>query len=182
MLVYRVSLNRFFVIKTSRRKIAMTHNNEGHGSNNKEEKVVNMQGEALSNEEQFNLFLGKSTAITQKVELKRFAGVTFELQPIDGTTMDQIQERATYYTKAKRNESPRKRTDEQLIQAGIIAHGVKTPDLQSKALQEKYNEPTAIDAIKRHFLSGELIHLTGEIMALSGFNDDEDFEVEVKKP
>ena len=134
----------------------------------------------LSPEEQMELFLGKTTNITRVIHLSRFEGVDYVLKPIDGETMDAIQERATFFDKpAKRNEQPKKRVDEQMLQAGIISEGVVSPDL--KKLAEHYGEVDVFRAVKRHFLAGELLFLTSEIMDLSGFNEEEAIE-EVKKP
>jgi len=133
-------------------------------------------------EESMRLLLGQSTNITAEVHLKRFGDLPFILRPIDGEEMDQIQERATFYR--VKGKTRTKEMDETLLQTQLISRGVKSPDLNSEAFLAHYKESDPAQAIKKHFLAGELTYLSGEIMALSGFDNDEEEETieAVKKP
>ena len=147
-------------------------------TNKQENKGLQVLAGGLSAEDQMKAFLGTSPDIQTTVHLKRFEGVDFVLKPIDGNKMDSIRERATYYKKTKKSAEPQKVVDEELIQAGIIQSAVIAPDMEP--LKEAYKKDDLMQAIKAHFLAGELQALTQEVLDLSGFNEDL-YEEDVKK-
>jgi hypothetical protein len=105
---------------------------------------------------------------TKEFTMKRF-GVDFELQAIDGNTVNRMREQATFVTKKG------KEFDDELFGALIIEKGCNVPNWNDKKLIEKYG--SSDKAITSILLAGEIAKLSGAILELSGFADDEEDEI-----
>lgn len=105
------------------------------------------------------------------VYMQRF-GVNFRIQAIDGDTLNKITERCTFYVgKGSKRE---KQLDEEKFGALIIAKSCIVPKWDESTLLDKYETKDVTTVIKKRLLAGEIAKLAGEIMELSGFEDDED--------
>ena len=105
------------------------------------------------------------------VFMKRF-GVNFRIRAIDGRTINQMRELATYPTKGGG-----KQLDQEKFGALIIEKGCVVPDWTAPELLAKFG-PTPADAIQKRLLAGEIAKLSNEILDLSGFDEDEAEAVE----
>lgn len=103
------------------------------------------------------------------VPMKRL-GVDFQIQALDGKTINKIQEQCTHYTgKGAKRE---KIMDEEQFGALVIQKACLIPDWSAKELIEKYGTPT--EAILGLLLAGEIAKLSAEILEISGFDSDEE--------
>ncbi|MBD2867741.1 hypothetical protein IDH41_04060 [Paenibacillus sp. IB182493] len=97
-------------------------------------------------------------------------GVDFQIQALDGKTINRIQEQCTHYTgKGSKRE---KVLDEEQFGALVIQRACLIPDWSARELIEKYGTPT--EAILGLLLAGEIAKLSSEILEISGFDSDED--------
>ncbi|MNK26833.1 Phage XkdN-like protein [compost metagenome] len=106
------------------------------------------------------------------IPMKRL-GVDFQIQALDGKTINRIQEQCTHYSgKGPKRE---KVLDEEQFGALVIQKACLIPDWTAKELIEKYGTPT--EAILGLLLAGEVAKLSTEILEISGFdNDDEEIK------
>jgi len=103
------------------------------------------------------------------IPMKRL-GVDFQIQALDGKTINRIQEQCTHYTgKGNKRE---KVMDEEQFGALVIQKACLIPDWSAKELIDKYGTPT--EAILGLLLAGEIAKLSSEILEISGFNADDD--------
>ncbi|GIP24232.1 MULTISPECIES: hypothetical protein [Paenibacillus] len=103
------------------------------------------------------------------VHMKRL-GVDFQIQALDGKTINRIQEQCTHYTgKGQKRE---KVLDEEQFGALVIQKACLIPDWSAKELIDKYGTPT--EAILGLLLAGEVAKLSTEILEISGFDSDDD--------
>lgn len=100
------------------------------------------------------------------VPMRRF-GVNFRIQAIDGRTITRMREQATFHRKGGE-----KVFDDEKFGALIIEKGCVSPDWSDKALIAAFG-PTVADVIQKRLLAGEISKLSGEILTLSGFGDDD---------
>ena len=107
------------------------------------------------------------------VHMKRF-GVDFEIQAIDGKTVQRVRDQASYPVKGGG-----KKLDGDLFGALLIAKACVSPDWNDKQILSSFG-PTAADAIQNRLLAGEISKLTEEILNLSGFGDDDEAIENVK--
>lgn len=106
---------------------------------------------------------------TKDIPMKRL-GVDFQIQALDGKTINKIQEQCTHYTgKGSKRE---KVMDEEQFGALVIQKACLIPDWSAKELIEKYGTPT--EAILGLLLAGEIAKLSAEILEISGFDSDEE--------
>ncbi|WP_334077983.1 phage tail assembly chaperone [Paenibacillus sanfengchensis] len=106
---------------------------------------------------------------TKDIPMKRL-GVDFQIQALDGKTINKIQEQCTHYTgKGSKRE---KVMDEEQFGALVIQKACLIPDWSAKELTEKYGTPT--EAILGLLLAGEIAKLSAEILEISGFDSDEE--------
>ncbi|WP_410772179.1 phage tail assembly chaperone [Fontibacillus sp. BL9] len=106
---------------------------------------------------------------TKDIPMKRL-GVDFQIQALDGKTINKIQEQCTHYVgKGQKRE---KVMDEEQFGALVIQKACLIPDWSAKELIEKYGTPT--EAILGLLLAGEIAKLSAEILEISGFDSDED--------
>lgn len=106
---------------------------------------------------------------TKDIPMKRL-GVDFQIQALDGKTINKIQEQCTHYTgKGNKRE---KVMDEEQFGALVIQKACLIPDWSAKELIEKYGTPT--EAILGLLLAGEIAKLSAEILEISGFDSDEE--------
>lgn len=99
------------------------------------------------------------------VYMKRF-GVHFRIQAIDGKTINRIREQATYPTKDG------EKVDNEKFGMLIIEKGCAIPNWSDPTLLSKYGASSATEVIGKRLLAGEIAKLAGEILDLSGFDDD----------
>lgn len=103
------------------------------------------------------------------IPMKRL-GVDFQIQALDGKTINRIQEQCTHYTgKGQKRE---KVLDEEQFGALVIQKACLIPDWSAKELVDKYGTPT--EAILSLLLAGEVAKLSTEILEISGFDSDDD--------
>ncbi|MOA17846.1 Phage XkdN-like protein [compost metagenome] len=103
------------------------------------------------------------------IPMKRL-GVDFQIQALDGKTINKIQEQCTHYIgKGSKRD---KVLDEEQFGALVIQKACLIPDWSAKELIEKYGSPT--EAILGLLLAGEVAKLSTEILEISGFDSDEE--------
>lgn len=103
------------------------------------------------------------------IPMKRL-GVDFQIQALDGKTINKIQEQCTHYIgKGSKRD---KVLDEEQFGALVIQKACLIPDWSAKELTEKYGSPT--EAILGLLLAGEVAKLSTEILEISGFDSDEE--------
>ncbi|MEF2967467.1 hypothetical protein V3851_16695 [Paenibacillus sp. M1] len=106
---------------------------------------------------------------TKDIPMKRL-GVDFQIQALDGKTINKIQEQCTHFTgKGPKRE---KVLDEEQFGALVIQKACLIPDWSARELIDKYGTPT--EAILGLLLAGEIAKLSAEILDISGFDSDED--------
>ncbi|MMZ60489.1 Phage XkdN-like protein [compost metagenome] len=106
---------------------------------------------------------------TKDIPMKRL-GVDFQIQALDGKTINKIQEQCTHY--AGKGSKREKVMDEEQFGALVIQKACLIPDWSAKELIEKYGTPT--EAILGLLLAGEIAKLSTEILEISGFDSDEE--------
>ncbi|WP_337102568.1 phage tail assembly chaperone [Paenibacillus sp. YIM B09110] len=113
--------------------------------------------------------LGADCKPKKDVPMKRL-DVEFQIQALDGKTINRIQEQCTHYIgKGQKRE---KVLDEEQFGALVIQKACLIPDWSARELTDKYGTPT--EAILGILLAGEIAKLSAEILEISGFNNDED--------
>lgn len=121
--------------------------------------------------------LATSLEIERDVFIKRL-GVNFRIKAIDTATLDKAREQATHISgKGNKRESV---VDAQKLNAILTVKFCVTPDFTNKALLEKYGAANGVECVTKALLPGELVRIISAGMELSGFNDDEDEEEEIK--
>ncbi len=108
----------------------------------------------------------------KQVWMKRF-DAEFHIQALDGKTINRIREQASYPT---RNG---KQVDEEKFGALLIEKACLMPDWTDKALLDAFG-PTPTDVVQKRLLAGEIVKLTGDILQLSGFGDEDEAVEEAK--
>lgn len=123
-----------------------------------------------SQEDVLKALLGADHKVEKQVFMKRFNS-HFTIKALDGDVIDKIQDQCTYYV-GKPNKRVKK-TDEQKFSALIIQRACVIPNWNAKELLDLYETHDAADVIKKRLLAGELAKLTGEVMDISGFEEEE---------
>lgn len=108
------------------------------------------------------------------VMMTRF-GAPFRIRAIDGDLLNQIQEQCTYSRIGKKGKQE-KHLDETKFQAMIIEKACIAPNWGDKALLDKYKVFEGYEVISKRLLAGEIVKLSGEIMDLSGFGEEDQIE------
>lgn len=121
--------------------------------------------------------LGADLNIEKDVYIKRL-NTYFTIKALDGNTINRISDECTHYV--GKGSKRKKELDEQKFGSLVIVKACVNPNFADKRLLEKYNATLAEEVVQKALLAGEIAKLAGEIMALSGFNDDDDEIEEVK--
>lgn len=121
--------------------------------------------------------LGADLKIEKDVFIKRL-NAHFTIKALDGNTINRITEQCTQHVGKGRNR--KKELDEQKFGALVILKACVAPNFGDKRLLEKYGATLPEEVVTKALLAGEIARLAGEIMELSGFDDDEDGIEEVK--
>ena len=117
----------------------------------------------------------------EKIEVKSLTkkiGEKFEItvQALDAETHSNIQKFAISFDK----KGGLKEIDTYRMQVSTIVAGVIEPSLKDKDLQAHLGAINAADLVKKLFLAGEIAEISGKISELSGFEQDEEIEEEIK--
>ncbi|QHZ58594.1 hypothetical protein M655_024800 [Brevibacillus sp. NSP2.1] len=118
--------------------------------------------------------LGTNTDVKATVHMKRL-GTDFTVKAIDGDTVSRIQEQCTHYS-GKGNKRT-KHVDENAFGMLIVAEGCVDPDFSNAELMRKYGASDPGDCVKKALLAGEIARLSGKILDISGFEDEDEDEV-----
>lgn len=107
--------------------------------------------------------------VTKEVEMPRF-GVSFTIRALTMKEINRMRKQATDLVggKGKTVEV----LDEENFAALLIVAACVNPDWKAPALLAKLGVETAADAVSKRLLAGEMSILSGEIMAVSGFDMD----------
>ncbi len=134
----------------------------------------NTKSEEMSPEDVLRVLLSADHVVEDKFHMKRFK-LDFTLTAIDGNLIDRLQDRCTHYVGKGRNRV--KEVDEQKFGALVIQHGCKVPDWTDASVLKAYNTQDPTDAIKKRLLAGEIQKLSGAILELSGYTEDDTEDV-----
>lgn len=118
--------------------------------------------------------LSADTTPEKDVTMKRF-GIAFRIRAITGQAINQARVQATRIAGKGKKE-----LNEEKFGVILIQKAVTNVDFGAKELLEKYGVEDATEVIPRLLLAGEIVTLTQEIMALSGFEDETDSVDELK--
>jgi hypothetical protein len=100
------------------------------------------------------------------VPMKRF-GVDFRVRAISLKEIKQFRMQATHFI------GKREVIDEELFASLVIAEASIVPNWSDPQLLAKYETNQASDVVAKRLLDGEKAYLAGEIMSVSGFDQDE---------
>lgn len=120
------------------------------------------------------LIAGADSKPQKEVSMPRF-GVKFTIQAIDNKTLARIREQATFPTKQG------ERLNETMMNLLMIEKACVVPNWSDPSLLEAYGVHDACAAIEKALLPGELSKLSIEILALSGFGNEQEEVEEIKK-
>ncbi|MDP5275703.1 phage tail assembly chaperone [Chengkuizengella axinellae] len=109
----------------------------------------------------------------KEIFMKRF-NLHFHIQALDGKTINKIREQASYPVKGGE-----KQVDDEKFGALVIEKACLIPNWTDSQLLEAFG-PTPIDVIQKRLLAGEISKLSNEILALSGFTDEDESLDEIK--
>lgn len=107
--------------------------------------------------------LGATTDIQEGVFIPRLK-TDFIVKALDEDTLEKARAQAT--TGKDRS------VDESLFNRLLIVKAVADPDLNDKALKDRYEASDAADVVKKALLPGEQSRLVQALLKLSGFVDD----------
>lgn len=62
----------------------------------------------------------------------------------------------------------------------IVTYGLVEPDAKNEDLQEHFGAASPKDLVEKLFNGGEIVNLAGEIRKLSGYDEDEKTDEEIK--
>lgn len=114
--------------------------------------------------------------ITDTVAIKRL-GEDFTIKALTGNDLDKIRDQATQIVKnGKKSEL---KVNEEEVARLIIAKSVIDPNFADASLLDHFGAADAGECVQKALLFGEIVSLQEAIMALSGFDDEEEIE-EVK--
>lgn len=97
----------------------------------------------------------------KEVPMRRF-GFNFRIKAISEVEIRQAREQATYG----------KEVDQEKLATILIVKSCVVPDWTDRAITDKFG-PTPVDAVDKRLLPGEKSRLGEEVLALSGYGDDE---------
>ncbi|MBE0335580.1 phage tail assembly chaperone [Paenibacillus sp. 23TSA30-6] len=107
--------------------------------------------------------LGATTDLQEGVYIPRL-GTDFIVKALDEDTLEKARAQAT--TGKDRS------VDESLFNRLLIVKAVADPDLNDKALKDRYEASDAADVVKKALLPGEQARVVQALLKLSGFVDD----------
>lgn len=107
--------------------------------------------------------LGATTDLQEGVYIPRL-GTDFIVKALDEDTLEKARAQATTGKDGS--------VDEALFNRLLIAKAVSDPDLNDKALRDRYEASDAADVVKKALLPGEQSRIVQALLRLSGFVDD----------
>ncbi|MHB0884172.1 phage tail assembly chaperone [Paenibacillus sp. SEL1] len=107
--------------------------------------------------------LGATTDLQEGVYIPRLK-TDFIVKALDEDTLEKARAQAT--TGKDRS------VDESLFNRLLIVKAVADPDLNDKALKDRYEASDAADVVKKALLPGEQARVVQALLKLSGFVDD----------
>ncbi|AET61500.1 hypothetical protein HPL003_23910 [Paenibacillus terrae HPL-003] len=107
--------------------------------------------------------LGATTDLQEGVYIPRLK-TDFIVKALDEDTLEKARAQAT--TGKDRS------VDESLFNRLLIVKAVADPDLNDKALRDRYEASDAADVVKKALLPGEQSRVVQALLRLSGFVDD----------
>lgn len=113
--------------------------------------------------------LGATKDITREVYMGRLKA-KFKIRPLSTPDLKKAGEQATIGDTL----------DNQLHNAAIISIGCIDPVFSDKALRDHYEATDAADCVTKALLPGEVARLVKEILALSGFTEEDEAVDEIK--
>lgn len=145
-------------------------------------------GKELTNEERVDAldwFMGDDeSAFTHAIEVnvgtpKKAKWLTWEIRPVDLDTLKRIREKSQGGTRQQRRRSQATgEIDEVEANIRIVIEGTVAPDLTEIAHSKRLTDPG--DVLRRKFAHkpGLLGQIAGEIMSISGYDDEDIREVD----
>jgi hypothetical protein len=104
--------------------------------------------------------------VEKDVFMKRF-GVDFRIKAMSIKQIKRMQMQSTHVV------GKSEVLDEEYFASLMVAEATVNVDWRNPQLLEKYNALEAAEVVSARLLSGEIASLSAEIMAVSGFNQDE---------
>lgn len=124
-------------------------------------KAVKPENDAI-----LSALLSADDAVERDVPMTRF-GVDFRVKAVSIKQIKRLQMQSTHVV------GKTEVLDEEYFAALLIAEASVNVDWRNPQLLEKYEAVEAAQVVQARLLSGEIAFLAGEIMAVSGFNQDE---------
>lgn len=121
--------------------------------------------------------LNADAEITRKVPLKRL-GVEVVVKAVDAPTFEEAKKYAT--TTQGSGKKAKESLNTTKLGAALVCEAVVNSPFSDQALMEKVGAMDPTECAEKVLLAGELLTLMGEIMEISGFDDDEAFIDEAK--
>lgn len=119
----------------------------------------------LQNDDVLNALLNTEETPESAVPMTRF-GVDFRVRAIGIKRIKQFQMQATHVV------GKTEVLDEELFASLLIAEASVVPNWKDPQLLAKYETNQAHEVVSKRLLDGEKAYLSGEIMDVSGFNQD----------
>ena len=96
----------------------------------------------------------------------------FTIRALDSNEFNQIQERATRFTRNKRTGRMDRDIDATTMSLLTISMACVNPDFRANELGKRYPNKQAHEIVAAALLPGEVDALANKVMVLSGFNED----------
>jgi hypothetical protein len=122
--------------------------------------------------------LGAELKIEKDVPIKRL-NTHFTVKAIDGQTINRLRDQATHYVGKGANKKAQ--LNEEEFNGSLIVEACITPDFNNAKLLAKYGARDGADCVQKALLAGEIMALQEAILRLSGFEDNNDEELEEVK-
>ncbi|MED1906114.1 phage tail assembly chaperone [Cytobacillus firmus] len=122
--------------------------------------------------------LGAEKNVEKDVYIKRL-DVHFKIKALDGQTINKLRDAATHYV--GKGAKRRAEFNDEEFKASIISAACVNLDFGNRKLLDKYGAKDANDCVYKALLAGEVMLLHEEVLRLSGFDEDDDEELEEVK-
>lgn len=104
--------------------------------------------------------------------------ISWEIQPVDLDTLKKIRRLAQAGSRAQRRSGNPGELDEVEANLRIVLEGTASPDLKAIAAQMDYKDPAEVLKYRFRHKPGLIGQISGEIMSISGYDDDDIKDVE----
>lgn len=115
--------------------------------------------------------LGTTADIQKRIPMKRLNS-DFVIKAITGDQLDDIRDQCTHSRPGKGGKMESYVNDQEVGRL-VVAEACIEPDFSNPELLDHYQAESPADCTQKALLAGEIVKLSTEIMALSGFDDDE---------